>query len=170
MASPHYGERYGRHWLDAAGYVDTRGTDNNAAIIEPLNGIWKYRDYVIRAFNDDRPYDRFLLEQIAGDELVDWRDADRYQPRNVEPLIATGFLRQAADVTYAPELNTSDIRHQVVFDTIQNVTSNVLGLTVHCAAATRTSSIRSRTPTTTASKVCFCRPTIRTTGCIPKNA
>jgi uncharacterized protein DUF1553/uncharacterized protein DUF1549/cytochrome c len=133
LASPHYGERVGRHWLDAAGYVDTRGTDNDAAIIEPLDGIWKYRDYVIRAFNDNRPYDRFLLEQIAGDELVDWRDADRFQPRDVESLIATGFLRQAADVTYAPELNTSDIRHQVVFDTIQNVTTNVLGLTVHCA-------------------------------------
>jgi hypothetical protein len=133
LASPHYGERWGRHWLDAAGYVDTRGTDNDAGIIEPLDGIWKYRDYVIRAFNGDRPYDRFLLEQLAGDEQVDWRDADRYQPRDIELLIATGFLRQAADVTYAPELNTSDIRHQVLFDTVQTVSSNLLGLTVHCA-------------------------------------
>lgn len=133
LASPHYGERWGRHWLDAAGYVDTRGTDNDASIIEPLDGIWKYRDYVIRAFNANRPFDRFLLEQIAGDEQVDWRDANRYEPRDVELLIATGFLRQAADVTYAPELNTSDIRHQVLFDTVQTVSSNVLGLTVHCA-------------------------------------
>ena len=133
LASPHYGERWGRHWLDAAGYVDTRGTDNDAGIIEALDGIWKYRDYVVRAFNDDRPYDHFLLEQIAGDEQLNWRDAGRYQPRDVELLIATGFLRQAADVTYAPELNTSDIRHQVLFDTVQTVSSNVLGLTVHCA-------------------------------------
>ncbi len=88
---------------------------------------------MIRAFNDDRPFDRFLLEQIAGDEQLDWRDANRYRPRDVELLIATGFLRQAADVTYAPELNTSDIRHQVLFDTVQTVASNVLGLTVHCA-------------------------------------
>jgi hypothetical protein len=133
LASPHYGERWGRHWLDAAGYVDTRGTDNDAGIIEALDGIWKYRDYVVRAFNDDRPYDRFLLEQLAGDEQVDWRNASGYQPRDVELLIATGFLRQAADVTYAPELNTSDIRHQVLFDTVQTVSSNLLGLTVHCA-------------------------------------
>jgi hypothetical protein len=133
LASPHYGERWGRHWLDAAGYVDTRGTDNDASIIEPLDGIWKYRDYVVRAFNDDRPYDRFLLEQLAGDEQVDWRNARGYRPRDVELLIATGFLRQAADVTYAPELNTSDIRHQVLFDTVQTVSSNLLGLTVHCA-------------------------------------
>jgi hypothetical protein len=133
LASPHYGERWGRHWLDAAGYVDTRGTDNDAGIIEALEGIWKYRDYVVRAFNDNRSYDRFLLEQLAGDEQVDWRNASGYQPRDVELLIATGFLRQAADVTYAPELNTSDIRHQVLFDTVQTVSSNVLGLTVHCA-------------------------------------
>jgi len=133
LASPHYGERWGRHWLDAAGYVDTRGTDNDAGIIEALDGIWKYRDYVIAAYNENRPYDRFLLEQLAGDELVDWRHADRYRPRDEELLIATGFLRQAADVTWAPELNTSDIRHQVLFDTVQIVSTNLMGLTVHCA-------------------------------------
>ena len=121
LASPHYGERWGRHWLDAAGYVDTRGTDNDAGIIEPLDGIWKYRDYVIRSFNENRPYDRFVLDQLAGDEQVDWREARSYRPGDVERLIATGFLRQAADVTYVRELNTSDIRHQVLFDTVQTV-------------------------------------------------
>lgn len=133
LSSPHYGERWGRHWLDAAGYVDSLGTDNDAGIIEAHEGIWKYRDYVVRAFNEDKPYDRFLLEQLAGDELVDWRDAAEFTPEIVELLTATGFLRQAADVTYAPELNTADIRHQVVFDTVQIVSSNLLGLTVHCA-------------------------------------
>ncbi len=133
LASPHYGERWGRHWLDAAGYVDTIGSDNDAAIIEERERIWKYRDYVIRSFNHDKPFDQFLVEQLAGDELVDWRNAAEFKPEIKELLIATGFLRQAADVTYAPELNTADIRHQVLFDTVQIVASNVLGLTLHCA-------------------------------------
>src|SRR5262249_34095200 len=55
LASPHYGERWGRHWLDAAGYVDTVATDNDASIITEREGIWKYRDYVIRSFNEDKP-------------------------------------------------------------------------------------------------------------------
>jgi hypothetical protein len=133
LASPHYGERWGRHWLDAAGYVDTIGTDNDATIIEERERIWKYRDYVVRAYNSDKPFDRFLLEQIAGDELVDWRSAAEFTPEMRELLVATGFLRQAADVTYAPELNTADIRHQVLFDTVQILCSNVLGLSLHCA-------------------------------------
>ena len=164
LASPHYGERWGRHWLDAAGYVDTRGTDNDASIIEPLDGIWKYRDYVVRAFNEDRPYDRFLLEQLAGDEQVDWRNASGYQARDVELLIATGFLTAGGRRHVRPELNTSDIRHQVLFDTVQTVSSNLLGLTVHCARAIRTSSIQLRMPTTTGWPASSCPLTIRITG------
>jgi Protein of unknown function (DUF1553)/Protein of unknown function (DUF1549)/Planctomycete cytochrome C len=133
LASPHYGERWGRHWLDAAGYVDTRGIDNDAATIIPLEGIWKYRDYVIRCLNEDRPYNQFVTEQLAGDEMFDWRHKTRYSAREIELLTATGFLRQAADVTYAPELNTSDMRNQVLFDTVHMVASNLVGLTVHCA-------------------------------------
>jgi len=133
LASPHYGERFGRHWLDAAGYVDTIGTDNDATIIEERERIWQYRDFVIRSFNADKPFDRFLSEQIAGDELVDWRGAAELTPEMAELLVATGFLRQAADVTYAPELNTADIRHQVLFDTVQIFSSAVLGLSLHCA-------------------------------------
>ncbi|MGE3313577.1 MAG: PSD1 and planctomycete cytochrome C domain-containing protein [Planctomycetaceae bacterium] len=133
LASPHYGERWGRHWLDAAGYVDSLGTDNDATIIEPHEGIWKYRDYVVKAINDDKPYDRFLLEQLAGDEFVDRQNSAHYSEETIELLTATGFLRQAADVTYAPELNTADIRNQVVFDTVQIVAGNLMGLTVHCA-------------------------------------
>ena len=91
LDSPHFGERWGRHWLDAAGYVDVMGTDNDAAIIKVAGGKWRYRDYVIRSFNQDKPLDRFLLEQIAGDELVDWRSAAELTPEIQEPLVATGF-------------------------------------------------------------------------------
>jgi hypothetical protein len=133
LDSPHYGERWGRHWLDAAGYVDTNGSDNDATIINVREGAWKYRDYVVRAFNADKPYDQFLLEQIAGDELVDWRNAASFTPEIKDLLTATGFLRPAADDTSAPELNTADIRHRVLYDTLQTFSSNVLGLTMHCA-------------------------------------
>lgn len=133
LDSPHYGERWGRHWLDAAGYVDTNGADNDASIINLRESSWQYRDYVVRAFNSDKPYDRFLLEQIAGDELVDWRSAAKFTPEIKELLTATCFLRPAADDTGSPELNTADIRHRVLYDTLQTFSSNVLGLTLHCA-------------------------------------
>jgi hypothetical protein len=133
LESPHYGERWGRHWLDAAGYVDTNGADNDATIINSRESAWQYRDYVIRSFNADKPYDRFLLEQIAGDELVDWRNSPSFTPEIKELLVATGFLRPAADDTSSTELNTADIRHRVLYDTLQTFSSNVLGLTVHCA-------------------------------------
>src|SRR5262249_39457953 len=83
LASPAYGERWGRHWLDVARYADSNGLDENVA----HGNAWRYRDHVISAFNRDEPFDQFLLEQIAGDLLParDWRE------RN-ERLIATGFL------------------------------------------------------------------------------
>ncbi len=65
LASPHYGERWGRHWLDVARYADSNGMDENIA----FGNAWRYRDYVVRAFNDDKPFDQFLIEQIAGDLL-----------------------------------------------------------------------------------------------------
>ena len=133
LGSPHFGERWGRHWLDAAGYVDTIGSDNDAGTIKPATGIWRYRDYCIASINADKRFDEFLTEQLAGDELVKWREAKDYTPGMLQKLIATGFLRQARDVTYAPELNTADIRHQVLFDTLQTVSSSLLGLTIHCA-------------------------------------
>jgi hypothetical protein len=133
LDSPHYGERWGRHWLDAAGYVDTVGSDNDATIIKPREGAWRYRDYVVSSFNTDKPYDRFLLEQVAGDELTDWRNAPEFTAEMQQNLIATGFLRPAADNTGENELNTADIRHQIVYDTLQTFSTNVLGLTLHCA-------------------------------------
>ena len=69
LASPHYGERWGRHWLDAAGYADTIKTDNDVNGGATREGMWRYRDYIVRALNADRPHDRMLLEQLAGDRL-----------------------------------------------------------------------------------------------------
>jgi len=133
LASPHYGERWGRHWLDIAGYADTLGSDNDAGITNVAEGKWRYRDYVVRSFNSDKPFDRFLTEQLAGDELVDWRGAENFTPEILELLVATGFLRNAPDTTFAPELNTAVTRYQVLHDTVQIATSSLLGLTVACA-------------------------------------
>ena len=136
LASPHFGERWGRHWLDEAGYTDTLGGDNDfVAGKQPLGapGKWRYRDYVIEAVNRDKPYDRFLTEQLAGDELVDWRAAPELSPEMSRLLQATGFLRVAADDTDQDVLNTPDIRYGVLQRTVQTVASNVMGLTVGCA-------------------------------------
>jgi hypothetical protein len=133
LTSPHFGERWGRYWLDAAGYADVHGIDTNVSIIRAGDGKWRYRDYVVRAFNQDKPYDCFLTEQLAGDEMVDWRSAPKFTPEIRDLLEATGFLRTASDDTDNNELNIALIRYRVLQLTIQNVTSNVLGLTVACA-------------------------------------
>jgi hypothetical protein len=133
LASPHFGERWGRHWLDAAGYSDIIGGDNDAGIIKLSEGKWKYRDYVVRAYNEDMPYDRFLVEQLAGDELVDWRAAPSFTPEIEQSLVATGFLRSAADDTDEKELATPDIQHGVLQRTGEVVANNLLALTLGCA-------------------------------------
>ena len=136
LSSPHFGERWGRHWLDEAGHVDTLGGDTDFVAGRQASGApgkWKYRDYVVGAFNADKPYDRFLTEQLAGDELVDWRSAKRLTSEMRQLLTATGFLRVAADETGQDVLNTPDIRHGILQRTVQTFASNVLGLTVGCA-------------------------------------
>lgn len=90
------GERWGRYWLDLAGYADSEGGVSNDPIREVA---WKYRDYVIDAFNNDKPYDRFLLEQIAGDELLDCEKDSIVTEEMVENLTATGFLQMGIDQT-----------------------------------------------------------------------
>lgn len=137
LASPHYGERWGRHWLDLAGYADSEGILDADYV---RTAAWRYRDYVIQAFNQDKPYDRFLREQIAGDELVDYWTAYWTQPalspQVVEALVATGFLRCASD-TSRPDFvnikNAPGYYYQTLDDTVRIVTSAALGLTVQCA-------------------------------------
>ncbi len=126
LASPEYGERWGRHWLDVAGYADSEGDGANDTA---RPHAWRYRDYVIKSFNADKPLDRFVVEQLAGDELVPlpWNNL---KPEQIELLTATGFLRMAPDSTTsggAPEAQ------QLVADTLKIVSSSLLGLTVGCA-------------------------------------
>ena len=132
LESPHFGERWGRHWLDEAGYSDTIPTDNDQQIVQPGLGKWKYRDYVVRAFNQDKPFAEFLTEQLAGDELVDWRNAARLTPDMREKLVATGFLRCSPDVTHANESNTLVTRYAILHRTSETLAGNLLGLTLQC--------------------------------------
>lgn len=133
LASPQFGERWGRQWLDNVGYVDVIGTDNDAGIISLGENKWMYRDYVVRAINADKPFDRFVTEQLAGDELVDWRSAPQFTDEIRELLIATGFLRISSDDTQSMELNLPLIRHSVLQHTGEAIASNLLALTVNCA-------------------------------------
>ncbi len=120
LESPRYGERWGRYWLDVAGYRE-----------HPY--AWRYRDYVIRSFNADKPYDRFLDEQIAGDELLDYENAPVITEEMMDNLVATGFLRMAVDDTGNRATNFLPDRFQVVADEVQIFSSAVLGLTLQCA-------------------------------------
>ena len=118
LASPHYGERQARRWLDLARYADSTGfqNDNN----RPNN--WRYRDYVIAAFNQDKPFDRFVKEQLAGDEL--WPDSQ-------EARIATGYL-----AGYPDNANSRDLlqrKYQIETDMTDLVGETLLGATIGCA-------------------------------------
>ena len=129
LASPHYGERWGRHWLDVAGYADSEGYTDEDRVREHA---WRYRDYVVRSFNDDKPFDQFVVEQLAGDELVPLPHRNLL-PAAQEKLTATGFLRMAPDGTASGGIDQAVARNQVVADTLQIVGSSLLGLTVNCA-------------------------------------
>lgn len=133
LDSDQFGVRWGRHWLDAAGYVDVYGSDENAPQIRVPPGGWRYRDYVVDSFNRDKPYDQFLVEQLAGDELSNWREATEYTPQIVEQLVATGFLRTAIDDTDQDVLNIRSNRFAVIFDQMEIFGTSVLGLTLQCA-------------------------------------
>jgi hypothetical protein len=118
LASPRYGERWGRHWLDLARYAESDGHGGDRYRPE----AWRYRDYVIRAFNDDKPYDRFILEQLAGDELA---------PGDFAALAATGFLRH-----WIYENNQREVREvrAIILNDVTDVTADVfLGLGFGCA-------------------------------------
>ena len=127
LGSPQYGVRWGRHWLDIAGYAES---DGNVGKDRPRPHAWHYRDYVVDAMNRDLPYDRFLLEQLAGDELIGGQP-DPNNPEHVRLLAATGLLRMAPDITETD--NSLMDRNQAVADVVQVVSSAVLGVTVGCA-------------------------------------
>ena len=118
LASPAYGERWGRHWLDVVRYADSNGFKAD----ETRPNIWRYRDYAIKSFNDDKPYDRFVKEQIAGDELY---------PGDPDALVAMGYNRNWIDETNAAGLIT---RRQETLDDMTAITGQAfLGLTYGCA-------------------------------------
>jgi uncharacterized membrane protein len=130
LASPRYGERWGRYWLDLAGYADSEGKREQDL---PRPAAWRYRDYVIRSFNADKPYDRFLLEQLAGDELADYEHAPEITAEIYDNLVATGFLRMAPDATWANITGYVPDRLEVIADEMDVLGSAVMGLTIKCA-------------------------------------
>jgi hypothetical protein len=130
LSSPRYGERWARYWLDAAGYADSEGAVS-ADNLRPH--AWRYRDYVIRALNSDKPYNEFLTEQIAGDELFDYKSYTTYTPDQIEKLVATGFLRTGPDSTYSTEQNFLADRYDTVAGEMEILGTAVMGLTIGCA-------------------------------------
>ncbi|MCU1325087.1 MAG: Planctomycete cytochrome, partial [Bryobacterales bacterium] len=118
LASPHYGERWGRMWLDVVRYADTNGFKAD----EFRPNIWRYRDYVVKAFNEDKPYDRFIKEQIAGDEMY---------PGSLDARIATGFMRHYTDETNQPSM---ELRRSELLNNVTDTTAAAfMGLTFGCA-------------------------------------
>jgi mono/diheme cytochrome c family protein len=128
LASPQYGERWARHWLDAVGYADSDGF-TVADAERPW--AWQYRDYVIRSLNEDKSFDRFITEQLSGDELAGPREGD-WTEQQIELLSATGMLRLAADGTGSGD-NSPEARNKTIADTLQIMGSVLLGSSLHCA-------------------------------------
>ncbi len=119
LASPQYGERWGRHWLDVARYADSDGYEQD---VDRANA-WRYRDYVVDAFNDDKSYAQFITEQVAGDEL----DETTHETR-----IATGFLRAGPRVNFR-EKDNPERRWDYLDDVLATLGRGVLGMTIQCA-------------------------------------
>ena len=123
LASPHYGERWGQHWLDVARYADTGGYSNDYE----RSNAWRYRDYVIRAFNEDKPYNEFVIEQIAGDEL--WEQQPEGN-RNSALLVATSFLRMGP---WDPAMvKVPEARQIFLDDVVNSVGQSLLSTTMRC--------------------------------------
>ena len=130
LDSDEYGERWAQIWLDLAGYADSEGVIDEDRLRQHA---WRYRDYVIRALNADKPYDRFLTEQIAGDELIDYANLESVTQDDVDTLAATGFLRMTPDGTYGSATGSIAERFNVVADEMEVLSSAVMGVTVGCA-------------------------------------
>src|SRR5258708_1511444 len=117
LASPHYGERWARHWLDLARYADTNGYEKDKP-----RSIWPYRDWVIRAYNTDMPYDQFVTEQLAGDLLPN---------STLDQQVATGFLRNAM-LNQEGGIEPEQFRVETIIDRMDTLGKSLLGLTVNC--------------------------------------
>jgi hypothetical protein len=120
LDSPHYGEHWGRHWLDVARFAETEGFEYDR--LRP--GAWRYRDYVIRSFNEDKPYDQFVREQLAGDEIA---------PGQADMEIAAGFYRLGAIRRNAGNPKVAFSRNEVLSEMTDSIGAVFLGLTVGCA-------------------------------------
>ena len=120
LASPHYGERWGQHWLDVVRFAESDGFEYDR--YRP--GMWRYRDYVIKSFNEDKPFDRFILEQVAGDET---------EPNNQEMMVAVGFHRLGPVRRNAGNTEVAFSRNEVLTEMTDAVGMVFLGLTVGCA-------------------------------------
>ena len=118
LASPHYGERWGRLWLDAARYADSDGFEK-----DKTRTVWFYRDWVVSAFNRDLPYDQFVIEQIAGDLLPD---------ASQDQIVATGFLRNSM-INEEGGIHPEQFRMEAMFDRMDAIGKGILGITVQCA-------------------------------------
>jgi mono/diheme cytochrome c family protein len=118
LASPHYGERWGRHWLDAARYADSDGFEK-----DKQRSVWFYRDWVINALNADKPYDQFVIEQIAGDLLPN---------ATQDQIVATGFLRNSM-INEEGGVDPEQFRMEAMFDRMDAIGKSILGLTIQCA-------------------------------------
>jgi len=127
LASPHYGERWGRHWLDAAGYADSEGFGEKDL---ERKWAWKYRDYVIASLNKDKPFDQIVREQLAGDEMIP-KPFNKESADAIEKLTATGFLRMSPNGT--GELGDDATKNANIADTIKMVGTSLYGLTIGCA-------------------------------------
>lgn len=141
LESPHYGERWGQHWLDVARYADTGGLSNDYE----RSNMWRYRDYVIRSFNEDKPYNEFVMEQIAGDELadeslrtrvndeakyLDLRKKGHYSEQESELLVASSFLRMGP---WDPAMvKVPEARQQYLDDVVNAVGQTFLSTTMRC--------------------------------------
>jgi mono/diheme cytochrome c family protein len=126
LNSPHYGERWGRHWLDAARYADSDGYEK-----DKLRWVWAYRDWVIGTLNRDLPYDRFIIEQIAGDLLANAGN-NPGSPRSQDQFVATGFLRNSM-INEEGGIDPEQFRMEAMFDRMDAIGKGVLGLTIQCA-------------------------------------
>jgi len=120
LASPHYGERWGRHWLDVVRFAETEGFEYD----RHRPGAWRYRDYVIRSFNDDKPFDQFVREQLAGDEI---------DPHHPDSEVAVGFYRLGPIRRNAGNAKVAFSRNEVLTEMTDSIGAVFLGLTVGCA-------------------------------------